>query len=377
MTESDSVSGPVSKRPFIAAATILAIEALAYALVLPLLPIALSDQVSWWAVGVLLAGYSIAQFAALGPISRAAERHGARQIVILCLAGTAIGLVLTAVSLNFWVLLVGRLIDGLSAGTVVVVTAATLTQYEPGSWTKVLGRLGAIRGAAALTGIVMTAVIGILIQDPESSLRIMATAGAVLAVLAIFVTPRLPATPIHDESPNRPAVSSTTSRRLMHHTAAQAGQAGLLALAPAVALTVATTTIALIAPAVAIVGLAVGQLAIAPRAERNSSIAMVMFGVLALGLIAIPFASTVLFGLTATGIAMGTYVPSAQARAIAGRIADGATDLAANALVGRASIIGQIAGPLTGYAALTGATALASLSLAVFGIASISRDPES
>jgi MFS family permease len=373
VTEPKPLLNPKLNRSFVAAGTILAIEALAYALVLPLLPIALSDRVPWWAIGVLLAGYSVAQFAALGPISRAAERHGARPIIIMCLAGTAFGLVLTAISLNFWVLLAGRLIDGVSAGTVVVVTAATLTQYNSGGWTTVLGRLGAIRGAAALTGIIITAALGLLIQDPARGLQIMAAAGAILAVLAMLVTPHLPLTPIRDPSPDQPPVSGTTRKLLVHHTAAQAGQAGLLALAPALALTVGTQTTALVAPAVTIVGLAVGQLAIAPLADRKPSIGTSMIGVLVIGLLAIPFTPTVLSGLAIAGIAIGTFVPSALARAIESRIADGTTDLAANATAGRASIVGQIAGPLTGYTALTGTTALASATLAIFGIASIRK----
>ena len=160
----------------------------------------------------------------------------------------------------------------------------------------------------------------------------------------------------------------------MHHTAAQAGQAGLLAIAPAAALTVATTTVALIAPAITIVGLAIGQLVLAPQAEKHSLVAKSAIGVLLIGLLAIPFTTTVLVGLALAGIALGTFVPSAQARAIESRIADGATYLASNALTGRASIVGQIAGPLAGYTALTGATALASSSLAVFGIAAVPRD---
>jgi DHA1 family tetracycline resistance protein-like MFS transporter len=370
VSESKPLSNAKLNRSFVAAGMILAIEAFAYALVLPLLPIALSNRVPWWAIGVLLAGYSVVQFVALGPISRAAERHGARPIVIMCLLGTALGLALTAVSLNFWVLLAGRLIDGVSAGTVVVVTAATLTQYNSDRWTTVLGRLGAIRGAAALTGIVITAALGVLIQDPEKGLQIMAATGAILAVLATLYTRHLPLTPIRDQSPDHLPVSNATRKLLVHHTAAQAGQAGLLALAPALALTVATQTTALVAPAATIVGLAVGQLAIAPLSDRKPAVGTSMIGVLVIGLLAVTFTPTVLAGLAIAGIAMGTFVPSALARAIASRVADGATDLSANALAGRASIVGQIAGPLIGYTALTGATALASATLAIFGIAS-------
>lgn len=80
------------------ALAVVGIEGLAYAIVLPHLPLVVGAQAPWWSVGVLLASYSITQFFMLNPIARAAERYGVRPVIVGCLTGTALGLALMAVS---------------------------------------------------------------------------------------------------------------------------------------------------------------------------------------------------------------------------------------------------------------------------------------
>ncbi len=186
------------------AAAILGIEGLAYAMVLPHLPVVVGERAAWWAVGVLLAGYSIAQFIMLTPITNAARRYGVPIVVSTCLLGTTVGLVLTALSTDYWILLAGRLIDGLSAGTIVVVTAAHLRFVDQSEWTTALGRLAAVRGAAILIGIFIAAGVGLMASDPGDALRATAWIGAALPLLAIGFASRLVTHPLLGQSTANP-----------------------------------------------------------------------------------------------------------------------------------------------------------------------------
>ena len=128
----------------------MGIEALAYSVALPHLPVVVGRNAPWWAVGLLFGGYSVMQFVAIGPIGRLAERHGVRRVTAACLVGTAVGLMMTALSTNYWILLGGRLVDGVSAGTVVVVTTSVLARVPRAEWTHTLGLLSGVRGTAGL-----------------------------------------------------------------------------------------------------------------------------------------------------------------------------------------------------------------------------------
>jgi DHA1 family tetracycline resistance protein-like MFS transporter len=337
-------------------------EGLAYALVLPHLPLVVGEHSPWWAVGGLLAAYSIAQFLVLPRITNAARRHGTVWVVFGCLIGTATGMILTAVSTNFWILLAGRLVDGLSAGTVVVVTALHLASVNRSLWTRDLGRLAAVRGAAILGGVVTAAILGVATANPAVALRTTAWIGAVLAGLAIPVAARFRHL---DPAVARAQPTTPTGPAAGRHIAAQAAQAALLTLAPALALTVSNLTAGFLGPAAAISGLAVGQLVAAPRLEGCPALRSVGDLGIVLGSLLVPWSP--LAGLALMGIAIGAAAPIAQAALLRKRTAAGEDILTANAFVGRASIIGHVLGPLLGYVALSVGLVPAIVVTAVFG----------
>ncbi len=351
------------------AAALVGLEALAYAVVLPHLPLVVGEGRPWWAVGVLFAGYSVAQLAALGPIGRLAERFAVRSVITACLLGTAVGLVMTALSTDYWVLLAARVIDGASAGTLVVVTAVTLSWFPRRRWTAVLGGLGAVRGLAALAGIVATAMVGVVLADPERGLSLTAWVGTGLVLAAIgYVRKLRPAdvgwsVGVPSRSIGRPARSA-----LFVHIAAQGAAAGLVLLAPAVGSTVASLQVGFATPAAAIVGLAVGQTVVARRMEGRPSLRIGAWALLAVGTVAATRGGSVLAGFVLTGIAIGSWVPRAQAALIEWRVMVGDSDVAANALAGRAAIVGQIAGPAVSYVGLTLSTTLAAALVAALGV---------
>jgi len=335
---------------FAPAAAILATEGLSYALVLPHLPVVVGESASWWAVGVLLAGYSVCQYLALGPISRAARRFGVPIVTSACLLGTSVGMVMTAVSTNYWILLGGRVIDGLSAGTVVLVTAAHLRMLSTGKWTKALGRLAAVRGASILTGIIVASAVGLRVSDPRTALQTTAWVGAVLPLIAIVFAARLGGARLGGAvDPQR--MGPRTRRRMFRHIGAQSAQSALLVIAPALALVLATQTVSFLAPAAAIVGLGLGQLVLAPRTDQwEHWRTLGAFGLLIASFTAL---AAPLVGIAMFGVVVGASAPTAQSRLLQSRINEGSDDLEANALAGKSAIVGQIIGPITSFGALS------------------------
>lgn len=352
------------------AAAILAAEGLAYALVLPHLPVVVGENAPWWSVGVLLAAYSVSQFLVLEPISRWTRRIGVPVVVAGCLVGTAIGMVLTALSTDYWVLLAGRIIDGLSAGTVVVVTAAHLKRISSSSWAKSLGWLAAVRGGSILAGIFGAAAAGILLSDPVEALQMTAWIGASLAIFAtIFV--RSLGEPRESVLTSLPRLGQDTRRQMVSHVSAQGAQAALIVTAPALGLVIGDQTTSFLAPVAAILGLAFGQLFLAPKVLSWRGLP----GMFALVLLMIAAGSTALSplaGVALLGAVIGTLAPIAQAQLLRSRVEEGWDEIEANAIAGKAAIVGQILGPSISFAAMSFSALLASFAVAVFGALTLS-----
>lgn len=353
------------------ALAVIGIEGLAYAIVLPHLPLVVGSRAPWWSVGLLLGSYSIAQFFMLNPIARAAQRYGVRPVIVGCLTGTALGLVLMAVSTNYWVLLASRIIDGASAGTVAVVTAVALSWFDSGEWVQRLGKLNAIRGGTVLAGILTTAGLGLALDDSVRALQTAAWVGVGLTVAAVVAVSGLRLGGLRRDSRGADTVPLEPSRALTSHVAAQAGQAGVLVVAPALGYVSAGMTASLIAPASAIVGLAVGQVVLARRIHA-SRLAVALTAICLIGgALAVPFESTVLVGLAMLGMGIGAAVPNAQSRLLRRLMRHGCSDLEANATSARAAVIGQIAGPIAGYLALALRALAASSFVAGLGLSGL------
>ena len=172
-----------------------------FGIVLPVLPLyAKRYHASAFTAGALVAAFSLAQLVASPFWGRISDRAGRKPVLLVSLAGTAIGSLLTGLAGGLALLFVGRLVDGASGASVSVAQAAAADLADPDQRARLFGLLGAAFGI----GFVLGPAIGGALAPIDPRLPFFAAA-VVAGVNAIVATRRLPET--KPPGDRRPAVA--------------------------------------------------------------------------------------------------------------------------------------------------------------------------
>lgn len=170
--------------------TTVAIDLLGFGIVVPLLPLYARHLGAGPAsVGLLLAAYSAAQFVSAPLLGRLSDRVGRKPLLIVSLAGTAAASLLTGFAGSLGLLLVARVLDGASGGSVAVAQASATDLVGPEDRMRVFGLLGAAYGV----GFVIGPAIGGLAALGGTRVPFFVAAG-IAGVNAIVAVRRLPET---------------------------------------------------------------------------------------------------------------------------------------------------------------------------------------
>ncbi len=189
--------------------TTVAVDLLGFGIVVPLLPLyARRLGAGPESVGLLLAAFSAAQFVCAPLLGRLSDRVGRKPVLIVSLAGTAAASLLTGVAGSLWLLLVARVLDGASGGSVAVAQASATDLVGPEERVRVFGLLGAAYGV----GFVIGPAIGGLAALGGSRLPFFVAAG-IAGLNAVVAVRRLPETrpepgPASPHGPRRRAAAS-------------------------------------------------------------------------------------------------------------------------------------------------------------------------
>jgi len=181
----------------------VALDLVGFGIVLPILPIyAERYDASPLTIGLLVASFSLAQFVFSPVWGRVSDRVGRKPILVLSLAGTAVGSLVTGLAGTLWLLFLGRVVDGVSGASVSVAQAAVADLAEPEQRPRLLGLLGAAFGLGFVAGPALGALAAI--GGPRVPFLVAAVIAGVNAVLAAR---RLPETrPSHAEAEAERAV---------------------------------------------------------------------------------------------------------------------------------------------------------------------------
>ena len=147
----------MNKKALITIFIIILTDIMGYGIVIPLLPqIANEFKMNGLMLGVLMAVFPLAQFFAAPMLGAWSDRVGRKPILVISKAGTILSYLLFAVAGNYWLLLLSKIIDGITGGNIPAARAYISDHTSPEKRAKGMAVIGVSFGI----GLVIGPVIG-------------------------------------------------------------------------------------------------------------------------------------------------------------------------------------------------------------------------
>jgi MFS family permease len=178
------------------------VDVLGLTLMLPLLPFYTEHFGGTpFTVGLLIATYGFCQLIS-GPIlGRISDRVGRKPVLIVSQVGTFFGFLTIGFANTLWMLFLGRILDGLTAGNLTIAQAYISDVTRPENRTRAFALIGIAFGSGFLIG---PAISGILAH--HFGYATPAFGAAALSLLSIVLTTTLlPKNPVRPDEPDVPA----------------------------------------------------------------------------------------------------------------------------------------------------------------------------
>jgi len=153
----DGTHGASMNRPALGVILVTAfLNMLGYGLVLPVLPFMVRPFVApeqlAETVGWLGSAYAVCVFAAAPGLGAISDRLGRRPVLLLSLLGSAVGYTIFGLGGALWVLVLGRVIDGLTGGNIGAIFSYVADCSAPQDRGRQFARVGAAIGGGFLLG---------------------------------------------------------------------------------------------------------------------------------------------------------------------------------------------------------------------------------
>jgi DHA1 family tetracycline resistance protein-like MFS transporter len=161
------------------------LSAIGYGIVLPVLPFFTARFVSdpgqiAAVIGWLMSTYALCSFLAGPTLGALSDRFGRRPVLLLSLLGSAVGYLVFGLAGLLWMLFLGRIIDGLTAGSIGALFGYLADITPPQERGKYFGLIGATFGAGFIVG---PAVGGVLARMGLEAPFLIAAGVALLNML--------------------------------------------------------------------------------------------------------------------------------------------------------------------------------------------------
>lgn len=178
------LSGLTSRTGIIAISVFLNFSG--FTLIIPVLPFSVGRYVPAHDVALyvslIIAAFAVCSFIAAPILGACSDRFGRRPILLLSMLGSAVGFAVFGIGGALWVLFLGRIIEGLTAGSISAMYAYVADTHAPQDRGPAYGMLGAAGGLGFMLGPVAGGLLG------QISLSAPLYAAAAVAVLnAIWV----------------------------------------------------------------------------------------------------------------------------------------------------------------------------------------------
>nr|WP_315019590.1 MFS transporter [uncultured Aminipila sp.] len=103
-------------------------------------------------VTMLTSVYAVCVFFAAPGLGAFSDRYGRRPVLLVCLLGSAIGYLIFGIGGALWLLFAGRIIDGITGGTISTIFAYFADIIPPEQRTKYFGWVSAVVGVGTVIG---------------------------------------------------------------------------------------------------------------------------------------------------------------------------------------------------------------------------------
>jgi MFS family permease len=157
---SDSDRAPKRRSSLLPIFLIVLVDVLGLTIVLPLLPVYGEHfGASAFVAALLVPVYAACQLFSGPVLGNLSDRIGRRRVLLLSQAGTLVGFLLIAGAHALWMIFVGRIVDGLTAGNLSVAQAYIADNTEPKHRTRAFALIGIAFGVGFLLGPAVTAFL--------------------------------------------------------------------------------------------------------------------------------------------------------------------------------------------------------------------------
>lgn len=135
-----------------------------FTLIIPVLPFLVARycapaDVAFW-VALILSAFALCSFFAAPVLGALSDRFGRRPILLLSLCGAAVGFAVFGIGGAMWVLVLGRVLEGLTAGSISAMYAVVADTHSPELRGPAFGKLGAAGGLGFMLGPVLGGLLG-------------------------------------------------------------------------------------------------------------------------------------------------------------------------------------------------------------------------
>lgn len=163
-TQASGISGaPLPRAVLWFLLSTMFLGAMGLGLVVPVMPFMVAQLVEPDRVAsltaLLSASYAAASFLAAPTLGVLSDRFGRKPILIVSLLGSVVGYIVFGLADAFWILVLGRLVDGFTAGNFSAVLAAVGDSTRSDDRARIFGYIGATAGAGLIAGPAIGGVI--------------------------------------------------------------------------------------------------------------------------------------------------------------------------------------------------------------------------
>jgi MFS transporter, DHA1 family, tetracycline resistance protein len=183
----------LGKNAFLFVIVTVLIDMIGFGMIIPVIPFLLSDitglpveQVTPYG-GLLTAIYGVMNFLAGPTLGSLSDRFGRRRVLLISMATLAVDFIIMGLAHSLWLLIIGRVLSGISAATISTANAYIADVTEPAERGRAFGMMGAAFGVGFIIGPVLGGLLGEI--DPRAPFFAAAGLAGLNVLYGLFVLP--------------------------------------------------------------------------------------------------------------------------------------------------------------------------------------------